>query len=240
MKKQNTAPQAGIIAGASILLMAITAGFSLGFVLEQLVLPTDAATTAANIKAGESLFRWGLLGWLLILICDLLAAWALHILLQSVRPSLSLLTAWLRLAYALVLGVAMLNLLLVLLFLGDAEYLNVWGSEERAALALLFIQAFHDCWSLGLIVFGTHLLGLGYLVWKAPFLPTVIGITLIIGGMGYLLVHLGGLLWPHSDQILSLIETIFLLPMIIGELGLGLYLLIKRPQMESPNSNTTL
>ena len=109
--------KAAIVAGGSILIVAIVAGFATFFVLDTLFVPGDAAATTNNIKASEMLFRTGLLGWLIILICDVLAAWGLYVFFKQVNKSVSLLTAWLRLVYTAILGVALLNFVIVLLLI---------------------------------------------------------------------------------------------------------------------------
>ena len=113
--------KAAIVAGGSILIVAIVSGFATLFVLDTLFVPGDAAATSDNIKASEMLFRTGLLGWLIILICDVLAAWGLYVFFKRVNKSLSLLTAWLRLLYTAILGVALFNIVIVLLLLSGAD-----------------------------------------------------------------------------------------------------------------------
>ena len=50
---------ASIIAGISLALMAVLAGFANFGVFEALVVPGDATATAANIAGSETLFRVG-------------------------------------------------------------------------------------------------------------------------------------------------------------------------------------
>lgn len=87
--------QAAIVAGGAIIIMALAAGFAVSFVFESVIVPGDATATANNIKASEMLFRIGIFSWLIIFICDVLAAWGLYVFLKPVNKSLSLLTAWL-------------------------------------------------------------------------------------------------------------------------------------------------
>jgi len=51
---------AAIIAGLGLLIMTIAAIFANSFVLQSLIVPGDAATTANNITANELLFRTGI------------------------------------------------------------------------------------------------------------------------------------------------------------------------------------
>lgn len=219
--------KSAIIAGLAIVIMAVTAGFSFGFVLDSLVVPGDAAETAANLMTSQTLFRVGVFGWIVILILDVVVAWALYLVFKPINKSLSLLTAWFRLVYAAILGVALLSFVIVLLLISGADYLNVFDADQLQALVLLFLNAFDGMWRIGLVIFGCHLLLLGYLVYQSGYIPKVIGFLLIIAALGYALVNLGYLLAPAYESVIETIDLVFALPMIVGELGLGLWLLIK-------------
>jgi len=219
--------KSAIVAGVAIVIMAILAGFVYGFVLNSLVVKGDAAATARNIKASEILFRIGIFGWLANLILDVLAAWALYIFFKPVNKAVSLLAAILRLVYVAILGTALLNFVFVLLLLTGADYLKVFETAQLHGLVLLFINAFEGIWSIGLVVFGLHIFALGYLVFRAGFIPTILGALLILGSLGYLITDSANLLLPNYEDYKATVELIFIVPMIFGELGLGLWLLIR-------------
>ena len=50
---------------------------------------------------------------------------------------------------------------------------------------------------------------------------------MIMASFGYLLTDGANLLLPDSEAFISTLEMIFMLPMILGEVGLALWLLIK-------------
>jgi hypothetical protein len=127
--------QAARVAGIAILAIAILAFFANFFVLNALIVSGDAATTAANIMASEGLFRIGIASLLVVVVLDMVAAWALYIFFKPVNPSLALLTAWFRVVYAAIFGVALLNLLLALELVGGEGYLTVAGSSDWSCLA---------------------------------------------------------------------------------------------------------
>lgn len=222
--------KAALVAGLSIFIMAIAAGFSSGYVHGTLIASEDAGQTFTHIQQAESLFRAGIFGWLIILICDVLASWALYLIFSPVNQQLSLLTAWLRLIYSTILGMAILNLVFVLLLVGEDASLTFLEPNQQQGFVLFFLNGFQHIWSIGLALFGIHLLGLGFLAVRSGFIPQLIGILILIAGLGYLIVHLGILLSPAFLTYKSTIEMIFMLPMIAGELGLGLWLLIKHPR----------
>jgi Domain of unknown function (DUF4386) len=219
--------KAALIAGLSIVAMAILAGFAYGFVIMSLVVPNDAVATAKNIRASEMLFRSASFCFLLVLICDILVAWALYIFFEPINKSLSLLTAWLRLVYAGILGTALLNFAIVLALVNGSSYLGVFEPQQVDAQMMLFINGFNGIWSMGLFVFGCYLLVLGYLAFTSGMVPKILGILLSLAGACYLLTNVANLLWPSYPDYKVTVEMILSLPMIVGELGFGLWLLFK-------------
>lgn len=220
--------QAAIIAGVSILVMTIAAFIAEGTTIGNLFVENNAETTTMNILASAMLFRFGVFSWLVILICDVLAAWGLYIFLRPVNKSLSLLTAWFRLIYVVILATALLYLFDVLLITKGADnYLAAWGTDLLQAQVLLSMNGFYQAWSIGLIIFGIHILGLGYLILRSTYVPNYWGVLLIIAGIGYLLTNCIDLLIPGYKDIKKILEWIFIIPM-LAEVGLGFWLLLKK------------
>lgn len=229
--------KAAKVAGFAILTMAILAGFAYGYVLKSLVVPENANTTVNNIIASETLFRAAIFSFLLVLICDVLTAWALFIFLKQVNQSLSLLAAWLRLVYTAILGTAILNFVIVLFLVSGADYLKAFEVGQVNAQVLLFLNAFNGIWSIGLIVFGCHLIVLGYLAFKSGYIPKIFGILLIIASLCYIVSNSASLLLSDYERYKGTVESILSVPMIIGELGFGLWLLFKGGKMPGQYPN---
>jgi len=216
-----------IVAGVAILIMAVAAVFATDLVLNRLTVPGDAAATTDNIRASEVLFRAGIFGWLIILICDVLAAWGLYVFLKPVDKSISLLMAWFRLVYVAILGTSLLSLVIVLLLVSGDGYLAALGVDQLQGHVLLFLNAFGDMWSIGLLVFGFHILLLGYLAFKSGYIPRVLGVLLMSAFVGYLLTNSANLLSPNYESYRAILEWPFLVPMVLGEVGLAVWLLFK-------------
>ncbi|MDD5065783.1 MAG: DUF4386 domain-containing protein, partial [bacterium] len=103
--------KAALIAGLGLLIMTIAAIFADFNVFQKLIIPADANATINNIKANETLFRIGIGSFLIVIICDIIVAWALYIFLRPINKGLSMLTAWFRLVYAVIFSVALVNYL---------------------------------------------------------------------------------------------------------------------------------
>lgn len=228
--------QAAIVTGSAIIIMTLAAIFAIDHMPGELFVDGNAAETTSNIQKSQMLFRAGIYGLLIILVCDVLAAWGLYILLRPVNSGLSLLTAWFRLIYVAILGTALLNYINVLLLTGGNNYLSVFEPVLLQAQVLILITAFNDTWSMGLIVFGLHILLAGYLVLKSGYMPKTFGILLILACIGYVGAHSIHLLFPDSEHLKALVDWIFIIPMVVGEVGLGVWLLIKHNRIKLADS----
>ena len=217
------------IAGFGLLIMTIVAIFPYFFVFQRLIVPGDAATTADNIMANELLFRMASASWLIVLILDVVVAWALYVLLKPGNKSLSLLMAWGRLVYTTIKGTTLLIIFIVLELLSGADYLTVFETDQLHALVLPFLNGYSYGASIGGVFFGFHLFVLGYLVFKSGYIPKILGVLLIIASLGYLIVNFGNFLFPDYEAI---ILKVFTLPNALGELLFMLWLLLKGVNVE--------
>lgn len=219
--------QAALVAGVFYLIMFVTAIFAEFFARQRLVVTGDAAATVHNLLTSELLFRAGICGYLLIITCDVVVAWALYVFLRQVNMSLSLLTAWFRLVYSAIFGMALLNLVIALRLVSGADYPAVSESDQLPAQVLQFIDAFSDGWAIGYIFFSLHLFFLGYLAFKSGAVPRFLGAILIIASFGYMTDNLAKFLSPNYEQYEAIFMVIVGVPSVIGEMGLALWLLWK-------------
>ncbi|WMT40987.1 DUF4386 domain-containing protein [Paenibacillus sp. D2_2] len=233
VKKLSDQRISALTASTSLIVMALVAFFAYGFIHGRLVVQDNPALTFQNILASVNLFKAELLGWLIILICDVIAAWALYIVLAPIHKGLSLFGAWLRLIYSAMLGIAILNLVFVLLLSKNIPYLSSFDASQIQALMMVSLEAFQSIWSIGLIIFGGHLLIVGYLALRSGNIPRIISILVLLGGIGYISIHLCNIFLPDYSKWISTLTLIFTLPMTLGELGLAIWLLFKNPARES-------
>lgn len=211
-KKEKTA---GLVAGTALIVMAIAAGFSYGFVQNQLV-DASAEVTRQNLVENKSLFLAGVAGWIVIFITDLIVAGALYLFFRNSMKRISLVTAILRIMYTLVLGVAILQLVAIVPALTNAD--------AATAISAHF-ASFEKIWSAGLFIFGFHLLGLGFLSVKSQHIPAFFGYLLYIAGAGYVLVHAATQFALLSQPVIDSAERILALPMALGEILLAFWLI---------------
>lgn len=176
---------ASITAGAGLLLMSALAGFGNFVAVEGLVTQGNAAQTATDIMASEGLFRLGIASLFLVVALDVVVALPLYRVFRPVNDGLSMLAAWSRLVYAGVFMVAIVQLAGVLDLLRNDDSLSVFSADQLHAQALLRIEAFSNTWNAGFILFGLHLLMIGYLAYRSGYVPRSLGVLLAIAGLGY-------------------------------------------------------
>lgn len=211
------------VTGLLYLLIIACGLFSELYVRGGLIVPGDAAATAANIRAAEGLFRLGFASDLLVFLADVAVAVLLYVLLRPVSRPLALLAAALRLTGTAIYGANLLNHLAPLLLLGGGAPLQGFSGEQLQAMALLFLELHGHGYDLGLVFFGAHCLALGWLLWRAALFPSVLGVLMVLAGLGYLVGSLTLFLAPaHVDAV----APVYLAPL-VGELALCLWLLVR-------------
>lgn len=215
------------IAGLGYLIIIIAGIFAEFVVRSSLVVPGDAAATAGNIAASESLFRLGIAGDLVMLTFDIVVALALYVLLRQVNRGLALLATFFRLVHTAIYGANLLNLFVVLLLLSGAGYLAALGTDQLHSLVSLFLSAHGIGYAIGLVFFGFHCLLLGYLVIKSGFLPKLLGYMLLVAAAGYLVDSFAQVLLPNYAEYEETLMFVVFIPAFVAELSLCLWLLFK-------------
>ena len=231
--------KAALIAGAGYLLIFVLAIFANFFVRTRLIEQNDAAATFGNIVQSESLFRLGLVAFLVVFIADIVVAWALYILFKAVSQEISLLTAWFRLVYTAFLGVGVIFFFIVLQLVSGASYLTALGQSTLDAQAQLSLDAFNYAWLIGLVAFGIHLMLLGYLMLASRAASRVLGVLLVVAGAAYVVdTAAHGLLANYADY-----ETAFLMivavPSVIAELAFTVWLLVRGGRQQEAATTET-
>ena len=211
--------------GGVLYLYIIVAGvFAELFVRSKLVIPGDAAATAGNILANESLFRIGFSGELLHLSFDVAVAVILYALFRPVDRNIALLAAFMRLACDLVLAIASLSHFAALRLLAGSDYLAAVPVEQLQAFALLAMKLHADGYAISLVFFGFACLALGYLIIRSGFFPRAIGALMAVAGVCYLVNSFAHALNPTFAA--TLFPALFV-PIFVAELSLALWLTVK-------------
>ncbi len=211
------------IAGACWLL-CIVAGM-VGFIAGgPLIVANDAAATATNILANESLFRFGFAANLISGLSYVGVTVFMYYVLKPVSRSLSLLAAFFGLAGVAIGGVAWVSHLAPLVLLHGDQYLAAFTTSQLQAMSMIALRLQMQVFNIGMVFFGVQCFVIGYLILRSTFLPRVLGILLGFGGLSYVIVCFANFLLPMLGARL----TPFIFPVaFIGEGSLAVWLLVK-------------
>jgi hypothetical protein len=220
----NSPQKTARLAGVLYLIITVAAIFAHFYVPGELIVAGNAAATAQNISASESMFRFGMIGSeLIVLLSEIILSVLLYVLLKPVNKTLSLIAAVSRLAMTTIHGLNLLNYYFVLQLLNGGDYLAVFGPDQINALVTLFLDAHSYGFSIGVAFLVPHVLILGYLIFESEYFPRILGILFLLAGIGYLINTTGLLLVSGYETTPGIIATIIA----VAEIAFPVWLLVK-------------
>src|SRR5437667_5644309 len=212
-----------LTAGFLDLLLVISGAIALVYIPGKFVVRGDAAATAANIAAHETLFRFGIVDNLLSSCVMLFTTFALYMLLKDVNKTQATLMVILGGVLNTALGFAyVLTNAATLLLARPEPYLEPLTRQQRGALLMFFVNLGDQGTHAAQIMWGLWLFPLAYLVYRSRFLPRFIGIWLVVNGIAYIAQSLIGFLAPSS---LGRLGSVFMVAQ-LGEVALMIALLV--------------
>ncbi len=221
--QSNKYKRAALTAGISLVIMMFAAFYAFGFVNSKLIIDANPVETLNNLLLSGGLFLSGILAWLIVIITDILVTLAFYSYLKDINRRQSFAGALFRGIYTAVLCAAVFQLIKVyFLISGDAAF-----SAELADRVSSSLDAFERIWTFGLIIFGIHLFMVGYVAFQSSFIPKILSILLIIAGVSYCLINFLQGFIPQLESVTDVIEMILTVPMTVGEIGFGIWLLIR-------------
>ena len=222
----------GRFAGLLYILMSIPGFFAMVYVPSKLIVHGNAAATANNIAAAETLFRLGIVAQLISQAGFLFVTLALSDLLKGVNRRHASLMVTLVVVTIPIAFLNELNSIAALVLVRGAEFLSIFEKPQRDALAVLFLNVHFHGFVVDEIFFGLWLLPLALLVYRSRFLPRFLGVWLAIDGFAWVILSLTGVLLPqYYDKVFTYCQ-----PASFGEVALMLWLVIrgaKPPALEA-------
>jgi hypothetical protein len=179
------------------------------------VVPGDAAATAASIMAHQPLLRLGVAANLFATACYVAVTVVFYALFKAVNRRLALLMMFASLTALAIWTSGSLSQLAATLLVRGGD--TSGPRAQQQALTLLAWNAHAS--KIGVVVFGVYCLLIGYLIVKSTFLPRILGVLMMSGGVGlltYLSPALAGDLSPYNA-----------VPALAGEISLMLWLLLR-------------
>ena len=215
--------------GLLYLMMGLGAPFAFMYVPRTLIVRGDAAATAANILAHQTLFRLGIFAELFSSIAFIFLALALYRFFEAVsKPQARALLALVLVAVAVSL-LNVVNHVAALAVFRGAELGAAFDQSQRNALGMLLLGLHQRGIFVAEIFWGLWLFPLGTLAMRSGWFPRILGVLLLANGGAYVLAALVTLLLPEYARAVNAA----VLPALLGELWFILWL-FKGPAVQSP------
>ncbi|HET7151259.1 MAG TPA: DUF4386 domain-containing protein [Candidatus Acidoferrum sp.] len=231
-------PQLYARSGGALYLIIIVIGlFGEAFVRDKLIVSGDAAATAKNIVASESLWRFHIAAELFLLICAIALLMILYVLLRPVSRELTLLAVFFNLVSIGLEAATTMYLIVTLFPLGNAGYLKAFSPEQLYAMASLALKSHGYGFGVSLLFFGCFCVVIGRVIFRSGFLPKAIGVLMQIAGLCYLTDSFALVLSPaFANRLFPAI----LVPSFVGEASLCLWLLVKGVNVQRWTEQTVI
>ena len=227
-KRELSMRKVSLFIGVTLIIMAIASGIAYGY-LHPTIFQADSQTfSPERLQPTLTLLRFEILLWLVVIVTDIIVAWALHLYMRQFHENLSLLAAWLRLLYTATLAMSIGYLLQISVSLESVATQSNANLDALLPSIAAGERAFSLVWGFGLIIFGLHLLVLAYVALKATPIHKAIGYLLFLAVASYLVIHTLTLLGPNMTALASQLEGFLAVPMALGELSLVLWFIFKK------------
>jgi hypothetical protein len=205
-------------AGLWYLGLAVTGAVGFLLIRPRLFFEGDPSATLAELVAQEPLARAGIALELGIVITQVLAALWFYRLFRPVDRFV----AGTLVLFGTVNAVAILASAAFLATALDVALAGAAAGGGTASLAHLMYLVSGNLWGVAAVFFGLWLIPMGWLVRRSGWMPRLLGVLLMIGGVGYLLSAFVSYLLPEVE----LLADVLTIPATVGELWIIGYLLI--------------
>jgi hypothetical protein len=200
------------------------------FLLPAFVVPGDAAATARNITAADSIYRIDILTGFVTLVLFIFLVATLYKLLKDVdRWHAMLMVLLVSIGVAIALA-NLINRFAPLVLLSGADYLAVFTKPQLDALALGFLRLHASGTTVATVFWGLWLFPFGILVIRSGFFPRILGFLLLVAGFAYVTSSVTTIVLPAYRHVVSQVMT----PLYFGELPIVFWLLIKGAKVPEP------
>jgi len=218
------------VAGSLYLLLVLLGPLRLIYIPDRLFVHGNAAATVNNIAAHQMLFRLGIVVDLCGAVILVFLTLAFYRLFAGVDQTLAVqVVIFGGVMPALIYFVGVVSDLGVLTFVRGGDFLSVFDTPQRDALAMLLLRLRDHQNTAAEILWGVWLIPLAVLVYRSRFLPRFLGVWLVINGIAYVIISLTGVLWPqYQGKMFGYSQ-----PALLGEIALMLWLVIKGAKLEA-------
>ena len=216
--------QAYRVSGISYLMIFLAGFYANFFVLETLVVPLDPKTTIANFIQYRPLLRAGILGFVVMLLFDVVLVGSLYFITYEVNRRFTILASGFRLLHALAFTIALASLFHIYQLTGHTDGLDL---EQMQPAIMSALANFDAIWTMGLLFFGVHLIFLGYLCLKSKLVAKGVGVMLLFAALGYLVDCSAKLFMANYIDYQDFFGLLVIVFGVVGELTFTIWLVFK-------------
>lgn len=219
-------------AAGIFLVLTILGGWFGEMYVPSTMMTGDAATTAAQLRQNEGLFRLGFAAYLLEAFSDLVLAWLFYVLLKPVHRELALLSAFFGLVSMTLFAVTKMFYFFAPAFLRGSPYLAAFPPAQLDAFASLFLSLYAGLSGLFMLFYGTAWIIRGWLTFRSLYLPRFLGVLMVAAGLGFVAKNVTMVLAPAYSW------DVLLAPMFLNALVLAVWMLARGVDRDKWNSAT--
>lgn len=199
-----SAGQAARVAGTAFMVSFVLIIIIGNFLLPNFVNPGDKEELEADIKDNEQFFNIAVVMYLIVLLLDAIVAMGIVIVLNPVDRTLASVSGTLRLIYVVIMVIIVVTL----------------------AAHLIDVDSYGTFKLVGYLFFTGHILVTGYAVYISGYIPRIFGVFYMLAFISYILAFYVSSLVPEA------ILTIFMIFMIIAELSLSVWFVLKGTKLD--------
>lgn len=199
-----SAGQAARVAGTAFIVSFILIIIVGNLLLPNFVNPGDKEELEADIEDNEQFFKAAVVIYLIVLLLDAIVAMGIVIVLDPVHRTLASASGALRLGYVVIMVIIVVAL----------------------ATHLIDVDRYGTVKLVGYLFFTGHILVTGYAVYISGYIPRMFGVLYMLAFVSYILAFYASSLVPEA------ILAIFMIFMIIAELSLSVWFVLKAPKLD--------
>jgi hypothetical protein len=186
------------------------------------VLSATTSGLAAPVGAGghEALMRFGFASYLVEAICDVSLTLIFYVILRPVDRNQSLLAAFFRLASTATFAASEFFYLSAMQYSGNAAYMKVFSPAQLDALTR-FSFGVYGLGSSAPVFYGIATAITGCLIYRSGFLPRLLGVLWVVGGLGQVVNAFTVILAPGYAYFWEMV------PLLVALLALAFWLLAR-------------
>lgn len=173
------------LGGVFYLFMGVSGGLA-AFARRGLIVSGNAAATALNIQAHQSMYLGGFAGEVFVVAFYIGVVAVFYRMFEPVNRTLALAAAYFGLIGCAIQAGGLVFYLAPLTVLAGAPFLDVFRQDQLPALAYVFLKLYSQAYGVAIVFFGFYCLFTGYLAFKSSFLPRAIGALMMVAGVSWL------------------------------------------------------